>query len=178
MLHLRQIADVTNFVFFRDRDTLPLQTPLGAGELQNRKLGALISRLSENHKLAFFAANVLLVEGPSDEILVGGLSHRLDHPLLRANTQVVPVIGKGEFTETIKLFRLMGKRVCIMADLDALVDDNAVVLSFGKEAAEIVSRMGHGDLASLDRNLRNDFSTRQRQLAKHSRTSRDTPLLD
>jgi len=158
MLPMRRIADITDFVFFTDRETLPLQVPLDAGVLKNRKLGALIARLSENHKLAFFASTVLLVEGPSDEIVVGGLSHKLEHPLLSANTQIVPVTGKGEFAETIKLFRLMGKRVSIMADLDGLSDSNSIALLFREQAADTVFRLGHKDLASLDSGTRNELS--------------------
>ena len=157
MLPLRRLSDVASLVFFRDRRTLPVQVNKNAGELKNRKLGALISRLSENHKLAFFAQNVLLVEGPTDEIIVSGLSQTLDRQLLSANTQIVPVTGKGEFAETIKLFRLMGKKVFVMADLDALADSNAVPLEFRTEAAAALIKLGHSDLSALDRDLRNEL---------------------
>ncbi|WP_420133625.1 AAA family ATPase, partial [Rhodopseudomonas sp.] len=158
MVPLKQALDISNIVFFRDRKSLPIQVATDAGELKSRKLGALTSRLSENHKFAFFALSILLVEGPSDEIFMVGLSQALKHPLLMANTQIVPIIGKGEFVETIKFFRLMGKRVCIMADLDALTDDNAVVVSFRSEAADFIEQAGHNDLASFDQSLRSELS--------------------
>lgn len=157
MLPLQRLSDVTNLIFFQDRQKLPAQISRDAGELKSRKLGALISRLSENHKLAFFAQNVLLVEGPTDEIIISGLSQALDHQLLGANTQIVPVTGKGEFAETIKLFRLMGKNVFIMADLDALADSNAVPLEFREKAAAALIKLGHSDLSALDKDLRNEL---------------------
>lgn len=157
MLPVKRLSDVTNLVFFQDRQTLPIQVNKNAGELKSRKLGALISRLSENHKLAFFAQNVLLVEGPTDEIIVSGLSQALERPLLGANTQIVPVTGKGEFAETIKLFRLMGKKVFVMADLDALTDSSIVPLEFRTEATAALVKLGHSDLSALDRDLRNEL---------------------
>ena len=43
--------------------------------------------MSESHKTAFFAQRVLLVEGPSDEIIVAGLAVAIEHSLLGGNTQ-------------------------------------------------------------------------------------------
>src|SRR3954447_12490691 len=56
----------------------------------------------------------------SDEIIVSGLSLKLEHPLLGSNTQVAPVTGKGQIAEIVKLFRMMGKQVFVLADLAAL----------------------------------------------------------
>ena len=120
ILPVRRIKDIPRLVFFTDIQKSPIQISIDAGELKSVKLAALVARLSENHKLAFFSRRVLLVEGPSDEIVVSGLALKLEHRLLGSNTQVVPVTGKGQFNETVKLFRLMGKDVFVLADLDGL----------------------------------------------------------
>lgn len=157
MLPLRRITDIPQLIFFTDRQTKPKQLPVTAKVLENKKLSALISRLSENHKLAFFGKNVLLVEGPSDEILVHGVAHRLDHTILGSNTQVVPVTGKGSFPETIKFFRLLGKNTFVMADLDAFSDDNSLVNCFQVEAQSAVAKLGFGAVTDFDRAVKSDL---------------------
>jgi AAA domain, putative AbiEii toxin, Type IV TA system len=158
MLPLRSIKDIPRLVFFTDRENTPVQIASDAGELNNAKLNALIARLSENHKLAFFARSVLLVEGPSDEIVVGGLALALKHPLLASNTQVVPVTGKGQFGETVKLFRLMAKNVFVLADLDGLADDNQLVNVFHDKAEHAANACGMGSVAEIDRGIRDRFN--------------------
>jgi len=159
MLPLRRIKDIPRLVFFTDQRNPPTQINAEAGELKSVKLGALIARLSENHKLAFFARNVLLVEGPSDEIVVSGLALMLEHPLLGSNTQVVPVTGKGQFGETVKLFRLMGKNVFVLADLDSLADDNQLVSVFHDGAQAAANAHGAASITDIDRSIRNTLNT-------------------
>jgi len=159
LLPIRRIADVTKLVFFTDRQSLPIQIQPTAGELRSSKLGALIARLSENHKIAFFARSVLLAEGVSDEIVVGGLSLKLEHPLLGSNTQVVPVTGKGQLSESVKLFRLMGKHVFVLADLDALADDNKLVNVFRDAAQHAANASGMESIMEMDRAIRDTFAS-------------------
>jgi energy-coupling factor transporter ATP-binding protein EcfA2 len=160
MLPIRDISDLANLVFFKDRLSPPVQVSPAAPELQRRKLSALIARLSATHKLAFFAENVLLVEGPSDEIILAQLARTLNHPILPTNTQIVPVIGKGEFAEAVKLFGLMGKRVVVLADLDALSDANTLVNEFSCKpcGATAAQNLGQSSLIAVDTALRNDFA--------------------
>jgi len=155
-LTLRRLEQISDMVFFTTKDTPPRQIPHNAGELQNRKLAALIARLSESHRLAFFAQTVLLVEGPSDEIILNGLASRLEWPMAGAGAQIIPVTGKGEMSETTKLFRLMGKKAVVMADLDALADDNTIVNTFAQAegAREAATRFGHNSLTDLDKSVR------------------------
>lgn len=160
MLPIRQIADLTRLVFFSDRTTRPLQIATDASQLKDRKLGAFVSRMAETHKVAFFARNVILVEGPSDEIVTHGLASFRSHSLLGNNAQLVPVTGKGQFPDTMKLFKLMGRAVTILSDLDAIADDNSLVNSFsttsiGQQTAEA---RGHASLADMDRRLRADLN--------------------
>ena len=160
MLALRSASDLPSMVFFNDQNTPPIQIVIGSGVLNNVKLKALISRLTATHRLAFFARNVLLVEGPSDEIITSQLARALQHPLLAANTQIVPVIGKPEFVDAINLFELMGKRVFVLADLDALTDSNVLVNKFSTrpEAKDAALAVGHNTLVELDYAIRSKFS--------------------
>ncbi len=159
MLPLRKIGHIPRLAFFTNRTHPPVQLTEDAGELKSTKLSALIIRLTENHKLAFFARNVLLVEGPSDELVVSGIALALSHPLLGSNTQVVPVTGKGQFGETVKLFRMMGKKVFVMADLDGLVDDNQLVNQFREAAQSAANARGMGSITEIDRSIRDRLDT-------------------
>ncbi len=160
MLWLRDISELPNIVFFTSSDQAPRQIAQGAGELRNRKLGSLITRLGESHRSALFCETTFLVEGPSDEIILTKLSARLGRDLVGAGTQIVPVIGKGAIPDATRLFGLIGKRVVALADLDALADDDSVVLAFAnddriKRAAE---SSGSRSVAALDAQLRTDLA--------------------
>ena len=109
MLALTRIEQIPAFVFFHDTLTLPTQVPPDSGELRSHKLRALVLRLAESHRMAFFAQAVLLLEGPSDEIIANGLIARLDLQLPAGGAQIVPVTGKGSVGESAKLFRMMGQ---------------------------------------------------------------------
>ena len=93
--------------------------------------------------MAFFARTVLLVEGTSDEIIVAGPFH-LNRSLPGAAAQIVPVLGKGDMPETAKLFRLMGKRVVILADLDAFADGPALINSSAAQPEPRYAAINYG----------------------------------
>lgn len=116
-------SDLLNLVFVSHLSENPTQIPSDAGELKNRKIAALLGRMGQEHKLALFASSPLLVEGPSDVIVGSSIARKLDLQLEAGGSQVLPVIGKGQFSTVCKLFRLMGKRPVILADADALTDN-------------------------------------------------------
>jgi len=130
LLPLRRISDLPTIAFFNSVRQSPAQVPEDAEILERTKLAAMVARLSTTHRMAMFAERVLLVEGPSDEIITTQLARELGLRLLARNAQILPVTGKGEFAEAAKLFRLMNKQVAVLADLDALADDNGLVCQF------------------------------------------------
>ncbi|CUJ32602.1 ATP-dependent nuclease [Achromobacter aegrifaciens] len=160
MLPLRRIDELPKIVFFTSVQQAPAQVASDASILKRAKLAALVARLGTTHRTAMFAEHILLVEGPSDETVTSQLARKLGLRLLARNAQILPVAGKGEFVEAAKLFRLMRKRVALLADLDALADDNALVSSFSElpEAAAVADGLGRKSLADLDRDLRDALS--------------------
>ncbi|WHO21375.1 AAA family ATPase [Agrobacterium tumefaciens] len=160
ILPVRGIADLSKLVFFSDRQTPPAKLSKTTSELQSRRLAGLVSRMSESHKTAFFAHCVLLVEGPSDEIIVSGLAAALEHSLLGGNTQVVPVTGKGGFPDAMKLFKLASKRVVVLGDLDSIIDENSLVAAFAQtpQGIKVANEMGATSLLDLDRALRTELA--------------------
>ncbi|TBC98941.1 ATP-dependent endonuclease [Rhizobium ruizarguesonis] len=159
MLSLRRSDELPSIAFFNSVSTPPAQVHVGDALLKRKKLGALVARLSTTHRMAMFAERVLLVEGPTDEVIATQLARRLDLHLLARNAQILPVIGKGEFGEAAKLFEMMNKKVAVLADLDALADDNSLVLYFSNrtEAAGVADRLGRSSLADLDSDVRNEL---------------------
>ncbi len=156
LLPLRRISDLPTIAFFNSIRRPPAQVPEDAEILKRTKLAAMVARLSTTHRMAMFAERVLLVEGPSDEIITTQLARELGLRLLARNAQILPVTGKGEFAEAAKLFRLMDKQVAVLADLDALADGNGLVCQFSElpEALAVADRLGRTSLADLDRDLR------------------------
>ena len=88
------------------------------------------------------------------------LARRLDLRLLARNAQILPVTGKGEFIEAAKLFRMMDKEVTVLADLDALADDNSLARSFSElpAASTVADRLGRTNIMDLDLDLRNGLN--------------------
>jgi hypothetical protein len=73
-----------------------------------------------------------------------------------AGSQIIPVDGKGQFPVIAKLFRLIGKEVFVLTDLDAFVDDNSVINLFTSlpKAVEIANSYGNGDLQGMVRDVK------------------------
>lgn len=166
LIPLRSLSELPSIAFFSSALRAPAQIDASDEILKRSKLSALMARLSATHRMAVFAERVLLVEGPSDEIIASQLASRLNQRLLARNAQILPVTGKGEFPEVSKLFRLIGKHVAVLADLDALADDNALVRNFSDlpEAASVAQSIGRTSLSDLDGDLRTDLS---KFIAKH-----------
>lgn len=156
MLPLRKVDELPSILFFSSIDNSPVQIAPDADILKRGKLATLVSRLSTSHRMAVFADRVLMVEGPSDEIIAVQLARRLGLRMLARNAQIVPVAGKGEFIEAAKLFGLMNKQVAMLADLDALADDNKLVRYFSDlpGAVGVANSIGRRNLADLDKDLR------------------------
>ena len=166
LLPLHKLSELPSISFFNSASQPPTQIPGDADILKRSKLAAIVARLSTTHRMAMFAERVLLVEGLSDEIIATQLARRLGLRLLARNAQILPVIGKGEFGEVAKLFRLMNKQVVVLGDLDALADDNGLVRNFSElpQAAAVADRLGRASLMDLDNDLRNALAT---FMAKH-----------
>ncbi|MBT0570480.1 AAA family ATPase [Curvibacter sp. CHRR-16] len=160
LMQFRSLSELPSIAFFSSALRAPAQVDASDEILKRSKLSALMARLSATHRMAVFAERVLLVEGPSDEIIASQLASRMNQRLLARNAQILPVTGKGEFPEVAKLFRLMGKHVAVLADLDALADDNTLVRDFSDlpDASSVAQSIGRTSLADLDGDLRVDLS--------------------
>lgn len=159
MVQVRRPAQLARLVFFQSTVIEPRQVSAAAPELSSRAISGLLARMGESHRAAFFAHRLLLVEGPSDELIAHALSVKLDLPLDAAGTQVVPVIGKGEMGTVRKLFALAGKECAVLADLDAFIDDGKLIAEFyGVKAIEdSTTAKGHRGLQTFSAAVRDDL---------------------
>jgi hypothetical protein len=158
-IELSKPSDLLSLVFCSDISKNPTQIPADSGELQNRKIAALIGRMGQEHKLALFASSPLLVEGPSDVIVGSSVARRLDLQLEAGGSQILPVIGKGQFAIVCKLFRLMGKNPVVLADSDALTDglDLAHFMLNSQSANDTAFELGASSANVLASQIHNDF---------------------
>lgn len=143
-IELSKPTDLLSLVFCSDISRDPIQIPADTGELESRKIAALISRMGQEHKLALFASSPLLVEGPSDVIVGSSVARKLDLQLEAGGSQILPVIGKGQFAIVCKLFRLMGKNPVILADADALTDGLELAHFMLQSQSANAAAAGHG----------------------------------
>ena len=155
MIELNTASELCNFVFFR-KDALPKQISPDTPELNNVKLKEFLLRMSLIYSEGFFAKKVMLIEGSSDMILCRYLCNRLNLNLDVAGSQIIPIEGKGQFPVITKLFRLIGKEVCVLTDLDGFTDDNNIVNLFAvlPEAIQIANDYGNRDLQSMIRDIK------------------------
>ena len=155
MIELNKASDLCNYIFFR-KNTLPKQISPDAPELNSVKLKEFLLRMSLIYNEGFFAKKVLLIEGSSDMILCRYLCNRLDLNLDVAGSQIIPVEGKGQFPIITKLFRLIGKEVCVLTDLDGFTDDNSIINLFSElpEGTKIANDHGNKNLQSMIREIK------------------------
>lgn len=158
-VEIRGAEDLTRIAFCYDPYDAPKQISPTTEELQNRKLRALIARLGQEHKLAFFCDRPLLLEGPSDVIVCTGIDRKLDLHLEAAGSQPLPVIGKGQMPVVVKLMRLIGKAPVVVSDADGFSDNRELVHSFANLPSIIRSAQkdGHADLNSWANRVHSDF---------------------
>ncbi|POC41481.1 ATP-dependent nuclease [Vibrio vulnificus] len=160
MLNILKCDDLLSLVFCHDLDIAPVQISPESGELQNKKIQALVARLGQEHKLSLFCKKPLLVEGPSDALICSFLSQKLGVHLEASGSQLLPVIGTGQMPVVSKFIRLMGKTPVVLADADAFADSleltnyylNGCIIADQKAAES-----GAASAASLANAAYNDF---------------------
>lgn len=160
MLNILNVDDLQSLIFCHDLDTQPVQINPSAGELQNRKIQALVARLGQEHKLSLFCKRPLLVEGLSDRLICSFLSKKLELHLEAAGSQILPVIGTGQMPVVSKFFRLLGKNPVVLADADAFADSIELTnyfLSDCPEADQNASILGAQSAISIATTVYNDF---------------------
>lgn len=135
MLRVAKCDDLLSLVFCHDLASSPIQVDPNAGELKNKKIQHLITRLGQEHKLAFFCKRPLLVEGPSDSMLCSYISQRLEYHLEAAGSQILPVIGTGQMPVVSKFMKMLGKEPVVLADADAFADGLELANNFLKDSA-------------------------------------------
>lgn len=148
MLRLRRLDDLPNLIFFYSVDVPPIQVSPEEGALKNQKLEALIRTLGAGHREALFSARPLLVEGPSDELVVDALDAEFGTNVHAAGSQILPVTGVTKMAPAVKLLRLVGKKPSVLADLDAFTDDLDLVNALNDipEGRGAAQGAGHGSL--------------------------------
>ncbi len=151
MLDVRQASELPSIVFFTNASTPPTQISPTEGALNSPKVQALIARMGQSHRDAFFCAKPVLVEGPSDEIICSFLDNYLNLYANAAGAQLVPVIGKGQMPVVTKLMHLIGKKAVILTDLDTIADDTSIVGLFNDDVQgrELAQQHMAPDIASL-----------------------------
>lgn len=170
-ISINSIEDISNFVFFSENN-VPKQVDVNKPELKSKKLGDFLLRLGHGYKNGFFAKRILLIEGASDLIICNYLADRLEYNIDVSGTQIVPTDGKGQFPIAVKLFRLIGKDVAILTDLDGFIDDNSIVDLFAQlpEAKEIACKHAANSVSDMVRNVKNKISV---MTSKHIDDMRD-----
>ena len=159
MISFNSIKDLSSLVFFT-KGKEPIQIPPEASELQNRKLKDFLMRMSQVYKAGFFAKKILLIEGASDLIICRFLSNKFDLNIDVAGSQIIPVDGKGQFPVITKLFRLIGKEVAVLTDLDGFTDDNSVVDLFSQlpYAIKLANERGNDNISEMIRGIKSKIS--------------------
>ena len=160
MFKINKPSDLPSIIFCHGISQSPVQIPIDAGELSNRKVKELIARLGQEHKLSLFSKRPLLVEGPSDTFVCSALSNVFNIHLEAAGSQLLPVIGKGQMSVVAKLFRLMGKEPVALVDADGIADGTALVSGYlvgNTYADELASDSGAATANDMATDIYNDF---------------------
>ncbi len=158
MIDIASPKELCNLVFFEE-GKCPSQIGEDEDILKNRKLGEFLLRLNQTYKAGFFARRILLLEGVSDLLLCKCLCAKLQINIGAAGAQVIPIDGKGQFPTVIKLFRLIGKEVCVLTDLDGFTDSFDVINLFDQLplSVSIANEGGVAALSEVSRGIKNSL---------------------
>lgn len=159
MISFNSVTDLSNIVFFNE-DEKPIQVSPENPILKNKKLKEFIMTMGYSYKNGLFAKKILLIEGISDLTICKFISNKLDLCIDVAGSQIIPVDGKGEFPSITKFFRLIGKEVCILTDLDGFIDDNDIVNLFSElpKAKILANKNGFSDIKDSVNRIKTDIS--------------------
>ena len=159
MLSLEQASDLSSMYFFNTYTSAPVRLSATAPVLAKAEARGLIARLGEAYKIAFFARTVLLVEGPSDRIVVHAVARRLGAMLGPSSVEIVPIVGNGDLPIAVELFASLGKRVVVLTDLDTVVDGTELVDSLRRvgEADKHAQEIGHSDFKRAFKSVRDQL---------------------
>ena len=172
MIDLQSPNDLCRLAFFAEGRT-PMQLAEDDAVFNNKKLREFVLRMNQVYKAGFFASRILLIEGVSDMLLCKGLSAKLGINIDAGGAQIIPVDGKGQFPIVTKLFRMIGKEVAILTDLDGFTDDEEVVNLFNclDNATVVANESGAGSLSELSRGIKNKLQElikkHDKEVAKH-----------
>jgi len=160
-IDLQKPTDLNKLIFCSGYSDAPVQISSNAAELKGRKIQELVGRMGQEHKLALFSRSPILVEGPSDALVCGALASKLKVHLDAGGSQILPVIGKGEFPAVVKLFRMMGKFPVVLADCDALADGVELAAAFLNTDKGLLAATlkGFGSGSELAKSVYGDFCT-------------------
>jgi hypothetical protein len=141
-VRLKQALDLPHFVFFTNIESLPIQLNEDTEVLKSQLLRSSIRTIGASHREAFFSERPLIVEGPSDELVLNALDVAVGTNIHAAGSHILPVIGAPNIAPAANLLRLIGKRPAIFTDLDTVIDDLDLVNALntipeGRTAAEL-----------------------------------------
>jgi hypothetical protein len=171
MVPLRKPEDITSIKFINSLNEPPTEVSPDAPQLKWKDLPDQLRGLQRFYRAALFGQTILLVEGQSDDIIVNSLAQRLNLPLAGTGVQVLAATGKDTMPNLYKLFRLLGKRVVVVADLDGVIDGNSLynLVADNDTICEETNQKGHGSLQEFARSLRTDFNKAVEALAAELR---------
>ena len=158
MIDISSPQELCNLIFFEE-GKLPRQIRDDEEILKNRKLGEFLLRMNQTYKAGFFARRILLLEGVSDLLLCKCLCSKLHINIAAAGAQIIPIDGKGQFPTVIKLFRLIGKEVCVLTDLDGFTDSCDVINQFDQlpMSVRIANEGGAATLSDVSRSIKSSL---------------------
>lgn len=158
MLLLKKTNDLPSIIFFKDVPEIPIQINAADPILIDPTIVSLIIRLNELYKIALFSKSVFLSEGVSDEIIVSTLIDRIDEYFSSNGNQLVSIDGKEQLIVAHKLFTLIGKKVCMMGDLDVL-DNGQLATYLDTKAIPGLVLNGFANLQSMYNDADTDLVT-------------------
>ncbi|MFJ8745846.1 ATP-dependent nuclease [Embleya sp. NPDC127516] len=96
----------------------------------------------ENNEAAFFADSILLVEGPSDHVVVSHIARTLDPAwdFGKRGVAIAKVNGKGSIARYRKFFAKFDMQVSVLTDLDAVLNGFSK-LGASQECADMQSKL-------------------------------------
>jgi AAA domain, putative AbiEii toxin, Type IV TA system len=159
MIPLENANDLPGIWFMHDPKLPPKTINDDAGPLSSRKIQQFVKTSLVRRKEVLFSRRPILVEGESDLRILEAIDAKLGFNMLASSAYPIPLQGKGNLSDAMTLFDMMGKTPIAITDLDAIIDSASLPKPVQQNQAlrEQCEQLGHGELQEFLNRISQDF---------------------
>ncbi|MFO3540903.1 AAA family ATPase [Legionella pneumophila serogroup 1] len=158
-IDIKTTQDLCSLIFCEDYSKIPLQISPNLEILNSKNIKSFLLKIGHEHKAAFFCKRPVIIEGPSDNLVITAIINKISDKIDSLDFHLIPALGKPQIPIFLKILKLVGKEPVVLGDADIFVDEQVIINHFTNSSSAIsaANSIGHKDAKSLISSVRKDF---------------------